>query len=120
MVKNFHNFYDLNPVIKIRYFKGTLLSNIRNYKFIRAILLTLLRLIPKFFNLLDPEIKISNYCIRNKFDLVFCRESLRAAYNNIVHNIPTIIDSHGSEIPDLHNILKLRNNKYFRSQRKET
>ena len=69
---------------------------------------------PNFFNSVDPEIKISKYCIKNKFDLVFCRESLRAAYNNIINKIPTILDLHGSEIPGLKKLLEVKNSIYFK------
>ena len=84
-IGNIYKFFDLNNHIKITYFKGSLLFYLRNFKLNRGIINYLTRY-PKIFKLIDPEIKASKYCKKNNFDLVICRDTFRAAYNNIINN----------------------------------
>ncbi|MFX1443675.1 MAG: glycosyltransferase [Promethearchaeota archaeon] len=113
-IKNVHDFFNIDYRIKIKYFKGSLLFYFRRSKFMLPIINFLL-LFPKLFDFLDPEIKISKYCKKNNFELVICRDTFRAALNNIINKIPTVIDLHGyKNIWEMKDVLKLKNSKYFK------
>ncbi|MFX0141654.1 MAG: glycosyltransferase family 4 protein [Candidatus Hodarchaeota archaeon] len=113
-IGDIYKFYDLSEDNHIKYFKGSLLFYLRNFKFIRGII-NFLVLIPRIYNLIDPEISISKYCKDNNFDLVICRDTFRTAYNNIVNKIPTVLDLHGYEnLREIGKILTVKNSKYFK------
>jgi len=119
-IKEVHKFFDINQNIDIKYFRGNLLFYLREmknppfkYNPVNGII-KFIRFFPKLYDFLDPEIKISRYCVKNKIDLAFCKGTLRAAYNNIVNKVPTIIDLHGYKNIDLHNFVKLKKNRYFK------
>ncbi|MFX1391979.1 MAG: glycosyltransferase family 4 protein [Promethearchaeota archaeon] len=109
-----HKFFNLNPQIKIKYIKGNLLFYLRKFKIIRGII-NFLYNFPKIYDLIDPEIIVSKYCIKKKYDLVICRDNLRTAYNNIINKIPTIIDLHKyKHVINADYLLKVKNYRYFK------
>lgn len=127
-IKNLHNFYNINKNIKIKYFRGNLFHYFTDFtqannfftKFIykynpAKVFAKIVQLLPKLNKYLDPEIKISNYCIKNKFDLAYCRGNFRAIKYNIINKIPTVIESHYNFFPfELEEISKLTKSKYFK------
>jgi len=127
-ISNVHKFYGIHKNIKINYFKGGIgfflsnfaegnnkISNLFYYYNPFHAYLKFMRLFPKLYNFFDPEKKISKYCIKNKFDLAFCRDGYKAAYINIKNRIPTIIDLHGTIFPlELKRLFKLGKNKFFK------
>ncbi len=112
-LKDVHFFYDLDSNIKIKYFRGNFLYFFNNFKFLGPAL-KLLKKIPKVNGYMDPELQISNYCIKNEIDLAYSRGTPYAAYNNIMNKIPTIIETHFYHyFPALKRVLELSKNKYF-------
>ncbi|MHA1284740.1 MAG: glycosyltransferase [Promethearchaeota archaeon] len=118
-----------NKNIKIRYFRGGLgffmsefsvgnnkISNFFYYYNPFHAYLKFLRLFPKIFNVLDPEIQIFKYCLKKKFNLVYCRETFKVAIYNILHDIPTIIECHHEKLPPelLKWLIKLKEKKAFK------
>jgi glycosyltransferase involved in cell wall biosynthesis len=113
-IDDVHRFFDLDYKIKIKYFKGSILFYLRNFKFIRGIINNITRF-PYLHDLIHPETKVSKYCIKKKFDLVICRDTFKTAYSTIINQIPVIIDLHGYEnITEMKNILNLKYNPYFK------
>lgn len=112
-LKDINNFYDINPNIKIRYFRGNFISYFEKNMII-APFQKLLKSFPYLHNYIDPEIQISNYCFKKKFDLCLCRGVFRAAKSNILKKISTVLDIHGPESSQLDLIIELRYNKYFK------
>ena len=68
-----------------------------------------------YLNFLDPEKKISKYCVRSNIDFCYTR-AYRVIYYNIQNKIPSVLETHEAHIwkPNLQLILKLRNSKYFK------
>lgn len=126
-IKNIPMYYDIPNDINIRYFRGNLFDYFSSFTHGRYKISIYIhksnpfrafgksvRRFPKFYNFLDPEIIISKYCIKNKIDFVFCRELLKAAYNNIINRIPTAIDVQAIMYPAIFKLLFIRNHKFFR------
>ncbi len=111
-LKNIHRFYGIEKNIHIKYFTGSIFFY---FKKIFIPFLKLIEFFPKIYVMLDPEINISKYIIKNDFDLVFCRGTYRAAIHLINNKIPIILDLHGyAHIQKLKEILKFKNSKYFK------
>ncbi|MFX1328195.1 MAG: glycosyltransferase [Promethearchaeota archaeon] len=116
-VKNIHGFYCINHKIRIKFIRDYSPNYLREIRFIGPIMIKLVKFfakfIPKLDVRLDPENQISKYCKKNNFDLSFCRTTYKTVYYNIINKIPTILDLHGYDIPELSHIIKLVKNKYF-------
>ncbi len=113
-IGDIHRFFDLNYKIKIKYFKGSFLYYFRKLKLFRGII-NFLTLFPKLHNRIDPEIEVSDYCIKNRFDLVICRDTFKAAYKLINSKIHTIIDIHGyRNIYEADYLIQIKDNDSFR------
>ncbi len=112
-LKNIQKFYGINSNISIKYFKGNLINYFSNYRvFIPPLML--IQLLPSIYKTIDPEIQMSNYCIRNNVDLVYSRNTPGTSYRNIINKIPTILETHHYHfLPDLQRLFTLINNKYF-------
>ncbi len=100
-IGDIHNFYGINRKIKIKFF--TLKSPLffRDYKDGRvlkdypyAATYKLKKFLPRTEDILDAEKKISEYCKKNNFDLVYCRRTENILRYNIINKIPTIFESH--------------------------
>ena len=116
-IKNIHRFYCINQNIRIKFVRDYSPNYFREIRFIGPVLNKtvkfLAKFIPKLEVRLDPENRISKYCKKHNFDLSFCRTTYNTVYYNIVNKIPTILDLHGYDIPELFHIVKLVKNKYF-------
>ena len=118
-ISDIYDFYDVNPQIKIKYFRDNSLLYFREINLIKNysyILTTIFRkFLPNVLNVLSPENKISKYCKKNKIDLAYCRRTYEAAIYNIFNNVSTIVETHNPKIidPFLKKLLILSKNKYF-------
>jgi len=114
-ISDIHNFYDLNKAIGIVYFKDNLLFDLWDLGGFYHILNILTRITSiRYF--LDPEKDISQYCRDNGVDICYCR-SYRTVYYNIGNEIPSILESHTSDVthPDLQRVIQQSHSKYLRS-----
>lgn len=121
-IKNFHNFYAINHKIKFKSFRDYSPYYFREIRFIGPFLSKITNFITDFFSkfniFLDPEKRISDYCKVNKFDFIYCRRTLKAAFYNVLNKIPTILDVHSNRMTtkkyELKNLIKLKEKKYFK------
>ncbi len=112
-LKNIQRFYGISSKISIKYFRGNLINYFSKFKIFNPPL-KLLKLFPLIYDTIDPEIQMSNYCIRKKVDFVYCRSTLSTAYRNIINKIPTILETHYFNFPlELQRVFTLSYSKYF-------
>ena len=111
-LNNIHKFYGIENDIPIKYFVGNFLFYFKKFF---SPFLKIIKLFPKVYDIIDPEIKISNYIIKNNFDLGYCRGTYRTALHLLKNKIPIILDLHGvAHLHELKKILKFKNTKYFK------
>ena len=113
--QNINNFYGINQQIKIKYFKDKSIFYLQDLRIFKSILTRIKAIIPKLRSIYDPEKKIIEYCVKQKYDIIYCR-AYRAPYYGIKNKIPTIIETHTTFIknPDLQKLLSLSTNRYFK------
>lgn len=113
---NIYRFYGINEAIKITYFKDNLLFYFEELSPLRNLFWLLKKMTRSGIRYIsDPEKKISEYCKKNKVDICYCR-TFRIVYYNIKNEIPTILESHTSNIQhhDLKKIIALSHSRYFK------
>ena len=91
-IKDIHEYYDISHKIKIKCFtdKSPLFFRdlrrcLKDYPY--AATNKLRKILPRTEYILDPEKKISEYCKKNNFDLVYCRRTGNILQYNIVNKI---------------------------------
>lgn len=131
MENNIHNFktntihdiYAINKKIKLRYFSDYYPYHFKKVRYLRPFLTKLgnirLNYSSKLLSLLDVEKKISDFCKKNNVNYAYCRRTERTAVYNILNKIPTVIETHNIKnitFPnlDMHLLLNLSNNEYFK------
>ncbi len=116
-VKNINKFYGIHEDIKIKFFFDKSPSYFREVRLIGPIMNKfksfLETIFPNLKYILDPERLISQYCSKSNFDFAFCRTTFNSLYYNVLNGIPSILDLHGFDIPELSHLVKIRNTKSF-------
>ena len=113
--KKIQKFYGINQNIKIRLFLEDPRKLLKRFPRIYQFINKIFRRFPRFNELIKPEQRIANYCIKKKIDLTYCRSYL-GPYYTIKKNIPTITEIHTNDIDkkDFLTLMTLSKNKNFR------
>lgn len=114
-VRDIHDFYDINNKIKVLFFNENFFKFFQGFKFINFLLSRISEKFSFLQTFKNPESKISGYCLRNKFNLVYSR-SYRGALVCIKNKIPTVLETHTLLVnnPYLKRIFKLSGDNYFK------
>lgn len=110
--KKIQKFYGINQNIKIKLFLDDPRKLLKRYYRLYKLINKFLRRLPRFNDLLKPEQRIANYCIKKKIDLAYCRSYL-GPYYTIKKNIPTIAEMHTNNVDkkDLLTLMAVSENK---------
>ncbi|MFX1375558.1 MAG: glycosyltransferase [Promethearchaeota archaeon] len=114
-IRNVNNFYDINNKINIRYFNENFFNFFQKYSPINFFFSRILKKFSFLERLKIPEVEISNYCKKNKFNFIYSR-SYKVAFYCIQNKIPTVLETHTNLInnPHLQRLFKVSGNKYFK------
>ncbi len=112
---NVHEFYDINKNIPLIFFLDNPFLFFKKIKFFGVLISRILSFFPFLKRIMQPEMRIIKYCKKDNIELVYCR-TFNGAYWTIANKIPTILETHtiNTKNPGFQNILKLKNNPFFR------
>ncbi|MFW9827690.1 MAG: glycosyltransferase [Candidatus Thorarchaeota archaeon] len=114
-IRDIHDFYDIDRKVKIHFFNENFFKFFQEYKFLNYPLSHISEKLSFLQIFENPEDKISKYCSKNKFNLVYSR-SYKGAFACIKNKIPTILETHTTLVnnPHLKRVIKVSDDKYFK------